>query len=143
MKAIIATKPSGPEVLNIIETEEPKAQTGEVKIKVRAFGLNKAESYYRSGSYGIFNSELALGYEAVGEVIEDPSGTFEAGQKVATAMGGMMLLRHGGYAEFITVNLNNVIKIDSNLSFEELAALPEAYLTIWGALEKCLQISEG
>jgi NADPH:quinone reductase-like Zn-dependent oxidoreductase len=56
---------------------------------VRAFGLNKAESYYRSGAYGIFGSELALGYEAFGEVIEDPSGAFEASQKVATAMGSI------------------------------------------------------
>lgn len=143
MKAIVATKPGGPEVLRIIETIEPQAQKGEVKIKVKAFGLNKAESYYRSGAYGIFSSELALGYEAVGIVVDDPSGTFEIGQKIATAMGGMMLSRHGGYAEFITVNLNNVIKIDSNLNFEELATLPEAYLTVWGALEKCLRISEG
>ena len=143
MKAIVATKPGGPEVLSIIETKVPQAQKGEVKIKVKAFGLNKAESYYRSGAYGIFSSELALGYEAVGIVVDDPSGTFVIGQKVATAMGGMMLSRHGGYAEFITVNLNNVIKIDSNLNFEELATLPEAYLTVWGALEKCLRISEG
>ena len=143
MKAIIASKPGGPEVLKIINTEEPQVQAGEVKIKVRAFGLNKAESYYRSGNYGIFSSELALGYEAVGEVIDDPSGIFEKGQKVVTAMGGMMVARHGGYAEYITVNLNNVIRIDSNLGFEELAALPEAYLTVWGALEKSLQISEG
>jgi NADPH:quinone reductase len=143
MKAIIASKPGGPEVLKIIETQEPKTQADEVKIKVRAFGLNKAESYYRSGAYGIFSSELALGYEAVGEVMEDPSGTFQRGQKVATAMGGMMLARHGGYAEFITVKLNNVIKIESKLGFKALAALPEAYLTVWGALEKCLRIREG
>lgn len=143
MKAIVASKPGGPDVLSIIETKEPVAQKGEVKIKVKAFGLNKAESYYRSGAYGIFSSELALGYEAVGIVVEDPGGTFEAGQKVATAMGGMMLSRHGGYAEFITVNLNNVINIDSSISFEELAALPEAYLTVWGALDKCLNIHEG
>lgn len=143
MKAIIATNPGGPDVLRIIETREPKAQKGEVKIKVKAFGLNKAESYYRSGAYGIFSSELALGYEAVGVVVDDPNGTFESGQKVATAMGGMMLSRHGGYAEFITANLNNVIKIDSNLNYEELATLPEAYLTVWGALDKCLRISEG
>ena len=142
MKAIIASKPGGPEVLKMINTEEPKAQTGEVKIKVHAFGLNKAESYYRSGNYGIFSSDFALGYEAVGEIIEDPSGIFEKGQKVATAMGGMMIVRHGGYAEYISVNINNVIKIDSNLGFEELAALPEAYLTVWGALEKSLEISE-
>jgi NADPH:quinone reductase len=72
MKAIIASKPGGPEVLKIISTEEPGVQIGEVKIKVHAFGLNKAESYYRSGNYGIFSSEMALGYEAVGEVLMIP-----------------------------------------------------------------------
>ena len=143
MKAIIASKPGGPEVLKIINTDEPEVQRGEVKIKVHAFGLNKAESYYRSGNYGIFRSDLALGYEAVGEIIEDSNGIFEIGQKVATAMGGMMIVRHGGYAEYISVNSNNVIQIDSQLGFEELAALPEAYLTVWGALEKSLQITEG
>jgi NADPH2:quinone reductase len=66
MKVIIASEPGGSEVLKIINTEEPEVHTGEVKIKVRAFGLNKAESYYRSGNYEIFSSELALGYEAVG-----------------------------------------------------------------------------
>jgi NADPH:quinone reductase-like Zn-dependent oxidoreductase len=76
MKAIVASKQGGPEVLEIIDTNEPDAQLGEVKIKVHAFGLNKAESYYRSGNYGIFSSDLALGYEAVGEVIDDPNGIF-------------------------------------------------------------------
>lgn len=143
MKAIIASRPGGPEVLQIVNTDEPEVQRGEVKIKVHAFGLNKAESYYRSGNYGFFRSDLALGYEAVGEIIEDASGIFAIGQKVATAMGGMMIVRHGGYAEYISVNSNNVIQIDSQLGFEELAALPEAYLTVWGALEKSLQIAEG
>jgi len=54
-----------------------------------------------------------------------------------------MFARHGGYAEYITVHASNVIAIDSDLSYQELAALPEAYLTIWGALDKNLQISEG
>jgi NADPH2:quinone reductase len=55
----------------------------------------------------------------------------------------MMFARHGGYAEYITVNANNVVAIDSDLSYEKLAALPEAYLTVWGALDKNLQIAEG
>jgi len=60
VRAIIATRPGGPEVLKIIETAEPDARQGEVKIRVHAFGLNRAESYYRSGNYGLFNSDLAL-----------------------------------------------------------------------------------
>jgi len=143
MKAVVAKNPGGPEVLQLVDIEQPVSQEGEVKIRVKAFGLNKAESYYRSGNYGTFVPDQALGIEAVGEIIEDPSGTFNVGQKVATAMGGMMFDRHGGYAEYITVNANNVIAIDSDLSYEKLAALPEAYLTIWGALDKNLQIAAG
>ena len=141
MKAVIAKKPGGPEVLQLVDIDQPQTQEGEVKIHVKAFGLNKAESYYRSGTYGNFIPDQALGIEAVGEIIEDPSSTFNIGQKVATAMGGMMFTRHGGYAEYITVNANNVIAIHSDLSFEKLAALPEAYLTVWGALDKNMQIA--
>jgi NADPH2:quinone reductase len=143
MKAVIAKQPGGPEVLQLVDIDQPITKDGEVKIRVKAFGLNKAESYYRSGNYGTFVPDQALGIEAVGEVVDDPSGQFNVGQKVATAMGGMMFARHGGYAEYITVNASNVIAIDSDLSYPELAALPEAYLTIWGALDKNLQIKEG
>lgn len=143
MKAIIAKKPGGPEVLELVDIDQPVTQQGEIKIQVKAFGLNKAESYYRSGNYGTFVPNQALGIEAVGEIIDDPSGKFRVGQKVATAMGGMMFTRHGGYAEYITVSANNVIAIDSELTHEQLAALPEAYLTVWGALDKNIQISDG
>ncbi|MDH5624903.1 MAG: hypothetical protein OEY21_02245 [Nitrospira sp.] len=139
MRAIVARKPGGPEVLEIIETPETEVRDGEVKIRVHAFGLNKAESYYRAGQYGIFSPDLALGYEAVGEVVEDPGGRMARGQRVATAMGGMMTQRHGGYAEVIVVNAGNVIPIDSGLDWAELAALPEAYLTVWGALKKACE----
>ncbi|MDH4351433.1 MAG: hypothetical protein OEW56_09825 [Gemmatimonadota bacterium] len=104
MRAIVARKPGAPEVLEIVEAAEPEVRDGEVKIRVHAFGLNKAERYYRAGNYGIFSPELALGYEAVGEVVEDSTCRTARGQRVSTAMGGMMTQRQGGYAEFIAVN---------------------------------------
>ena len=143
MKAIIAKKPGGPEVLELVDIDQPVTQEGEVKVRVKAFGLNKAESYYRSGNYGSFVPDQALGIEAVGEIFEDPSGKFRVGQKVATAMGGMMFTRHEGYAEYITVSANNVVAIDSELGYKQLASIPEAYLTVWGALDKNLQIAPG
>lgn len=126
----------------VAEIAEPQVKPGEVKIRVKAFGLNKAESYYRSGNYGKFVPDQALGIEAVGEIVEDSTGSFRVGQKVM-AMGGMMFARHGGYSEYITVNATNVIAIDSDLDYEHLAALPESYLTVWGALDKNLQIKSG
>lgn len=143
MKAIIAAQAGSPEVLTLIDTNEPKTQENEVKIKVKAFGLNKAETYYRAGHFGQLNPELALGIEAAGEVIFDPSGTYQKGDKVVTAMGGMMFARHGGYAEIITVNRTNVKKIDSDIDFTTLASLPELYSTVWGALDKTLNIQSG
>lgn len=143
MKAVIAQNAGGPEVLELVDIDQPQLQQGEVKIRVRAFGLNKAESYYRSGNYGTFVPGQALGIEAVGEIVEDPSGILRIGQKVATAMGGMMFARHGGYAEYITVNASNVVAIDSAISYVELAGLPEAYLTVWGALQKNVKIAQG
>ena len=143
MKAVIAKQPGGIDVLELVDIDEPSPNEDEVKIRVRAFGLNKAESYYRNGNYGTFIPNQALGIEAVGEVVEDPSNHFRVGQKVATVMGGLMFSRHGGYAEYIVVNRNNSVAINSTLNFTELAALPQVYLTVWGALDGNLQIAKG
>ena len=143
MKAITVTAAGGTEVLNFGDKPEPQVKTGEVKIKVKAFGINRAESYYRTGNYGTLLPGRVPGIEAVGEVVADPSGTFKLGQKVVTVMGGMMFLRDGSYAEYTIVELNQVLAIDSDIDFIKLAALPELYLTIWGALDHSLQIKAG
>jgi len=143
MRAIIAPTPGGPEVLQWTETEAPTAQPGEVEIDVEAFGLNKAESYYRSGNYGTLVPDRSLGIEAVGVVHRDPSGALAPGQRVVTAMGGMMFARHGSYAERIAVRRSNLVPIDVDLDSARLAALPMAYLTVWGALDKNLGIQAG
>lgn len=142
MKAIIAKAPGGVEVLETCEIEEPVTLEHEIKIQVKAFGLNKAESYNRQGKHGGFSGKWALGIEAAGIVVEDPSNTYRPGQKVITAMGGMMFDRHGSYAEYICVKSTNVLAISSDISFEALATLPEAYLTVWGALEHNLNIQK-
>ncbi|VAW62029.1 NADPH:quinone reductase and related Zn-dependent oxidoreductases [hydrothermal vent metagenome] len=143
MKAIIINQPGGIEVLQLENIAEPETREGHVKIRIRAFGLNKAETYYRAGNYGEINEPRIPGIEAVGEVIEDKSGAFQVGQKVITAMGGMMLEKHGSYAEYVVAPAANVLAVNTSLSWEELAAIPEAYLTIWGALDKNLNIQTG
>jgi len=140
MKAIIAKTKGGPESLKFYDTKEPEPIKGEVKIKVHAFGLNKAEMYNLKGGHGPFSGELALGIEAAGEIIDDPEGEFKKGQKVITAMGGMMFGRHGSYAPVICVKRSNVQAIDSDISYELLATLPQAYLTAWGAIDHALKL---
>ena len=144
MKAYVIEQFGGPEVLQLRDIPSPEPTADEVQIRVRAFGLNRAESSLRAGKMGAITAPRVPGIEAVGELIHDPAGVFRTGQRVATAMGGMQFSRNGSYAEQVTVLRSNVIALDDiALSWEELAALPEAYLTIWGALDKSLAIQMG
>ncbi len=143
MKAVVITKPGSVDELQIQDIDEPSVTEGYVKIQTKAFGLNRAETYYRAGNFGEITEPRIPGIEAVGEVVEDKSGQFRTGQKVITAMGGLMLARHGSYAEFVTAPASNVLAVETQLSWEELAALPEAYLTAWGSLDKNLAIQKG
>lgn len=143
MKAVVITQAGGIEELKLQDTDEPTTPNGHIKIKVKAFGLNRAETYYRAGNMGEINEPRIPGIEAVGEVVEDNSGKFQIGQKVITAMGGLMLAKHGSYAEYVVAPATNVLAINTKLPWEELAALPQAYLTIWGALDKNLSIQKG
>ena len=144
MKAYIIERPGGPEALELRDTPSPEPGADEVKIRIRAFGLNRAEAYFRAGKMGAITAPRVPGIEAVGEVVSDPSSTFRTGQRVATIMGGMQFDRPGSYAEEVSVLRSNVIDLDgTTLSWEELAALPEAYLTVWGALTRCLAIKQG
>jgi NADPH:quinone reductase len=144
MKAYVIDRVGGPEVLQVRDIPSVAPQADEVRIRVRAFGLNRAETYLRAGKMGPVDGLRVPGIEAVGEIAEDPSGTFHVGQRVATAMGGLQFTRHGTYAEEVTVLRANVIDLDgTTLPWDELAALPQAYLTIWGALNRSLAIEAG
>lgn len=144
MKAYVIETAGGPEVLQLRDIEARVPNPDEVRIRVRAFGLNRAELYRRSGRMGPISGQVVPGIEAVGEVLHDPSGTFRAGQRVATAMGGMQFSRLGSYAEEVTVLRSNVIDLDgTTLSWEELASLPQSYLTVWGALGRLIDTTPG
>lgn len=135
MKAYVVERAGGPDMLSLRDIEAPTVGPDEVRIRVKAFGLNRAEVYRRAGKMGPIDRPVVPGIEAVGEVLVDASGTFRPGQRVATAMGGMQFSRFGSYAEEVCVLRTNVIDLEGTaLSWEELAALPESYLTVWGAI---------
>ncbi|VAW60617.1 hypothetical protein MNBD_GAMMA11-349 [hydrothermal vent metagenome] len=77
MKAVIVNQPGGVEALKVQHTDEPETPDGHVKIKTGAFGLNRAETYYRSGNFGEINEPRIPGIEAAGEIVEDRSGQFQ------------------------------------------------------------------
>ncbi|OXJ30534.1 alcohol dehydrogenase [Burkholderia sp. HI2714] len=145
MKAYVIERFGGPDVLQLLDIPQREPGSGEVRIRVRAFGLNRVETHLRAGKLGSNDQAYRVpGIEAVGEVLNDPSGLFHTGQAVATAMGGLQFTRPGSYAEEVTVQRSNVIALDgSMLSWAELAALPGAYITAIGALDKMLASARG
>jgi len=85
MRAIVITEPGGPEVLRIRELPVPVPAEGEVLIRVKAFGVNHAETYMRKGEWP--EAAPVSGIEAVGTVAHDPAGALSKGTSVVTIMG--------------------------------------------------------
>jgi len=141
MKAIVITAYGGPEVLAVTELPDPQPGPDEVLIRVRAFGLNHAETYMRSGAWG----EVARvpGIECAGTVETDPSGRLAAGTTVVAILGGMGRTRDGSYAELVTVPASNVVPVRTMLSWTDLVALPEVYATAWAGLHQNLGLRPG
>jgi putative PIG3 family NAD(P)H quinone oxidoreductase len=131
MNAVVCKGSGGPEVLGIAEVPAPVPRAREVLVDVRATALNRADLLQRRGLYppppGA--SEL-LGLECSGVVAALGSGAsrFAVGARV------MALLSGGGYAERVAVHEDVLMKIPERLSFEEAAAVPEAFLTASEAL---------
>lgn len=143
MKAAVIHEPGGPEVLKIESRPVPTPQTGEVLIRVKAFGLNRSELFTRQGlSPGPMFPRI-LGIEAVGLVEEAPGSEFNKGDMVATAMGGMGRSFDGGYAEYTRVPASQVQVIKTSFPWETLGALPEMLQTAWGSLFKSLHLGKG
>jgi NADPH:quinone reductase-like Zn-dependent oxidoreductase len=141
MRAIVMTEHGGPEVLETRELPDPVPAEGEVLVRVRAFGLNHADTYMRAGvwSFGI----PVLGIECVGVVEQDSSGRLAPGAVVVALVGGLARDRNGSYAELVTVPSTNVVPVTTDLSWADLAAIPEVYATAWVALHGNLAIERG
>jgi NADPH:quinone reductase-like Zn-dependent oxidoreductase len=141
MRAIVIQNYGGPEQLVIQERPDPEPRPGEVVVAVKAFGLNHAEIYFRSGAWG----EVARvsGIECVGTVVADPSGRLAPGRTVAALMGGMGRTIDGSYAELTRVPADHVVPLRSALPWAELAALPESYATAWVCLHRNLALAAG
>jgi NADPH:quinone reductase-like Zn-dependent oxidoreductase len=141
MKAIIISSYGGPEVLTVTELPDPVPAADEVLIAVRAFGLNHAEAYMRSGAMG----EVAqvTGIECAGTVLTDPSGRLAEGTAVVAILGGMGRTRNGSYAERVTVPASNVVEVSTSLPWTDLVALPEVYAAAWAGLRQNLDLRPG
>ena len=142
MKAVLIHQITPAEQVALTEMEVPKVQPGWVLVKVKAFGMNHSEQILRLSEIeaDYIQKPIIPGIECVGEVADASDSGLAVGQKVIAMMGGMGRSFHGGYAEYALLPVSHVFAVESGLSWERLAAVPETYFTAWGSLFECLQL---
>jgi NADPH:quinone reductase-like Zn-dependent oxidoreductase len=132
MRAVVITKKGDPSVLQVQERPDPPPPgPGQVRIDVRACGVNFADTMARVGLYEEAPPLPAVvGYEVSGTVVAVGEGVTvpQVGDRV---MAGT---RFGGYADTINVTATDAIPLPDGLSFEQGAAVPVNYATAWAAL---------
>ena len=141
MRAIVIEKFGGPECLVYKDLPKPEPMVGQVVIKEKAFGINHAEMHMRRGEWA--EAAKVSGIECVGLVEAAPGGEFPVGAKVAALMGGLGRTINGSYAEYTRAPASNVALIESDLPWQELAAIPETYASAWTCLFRNLEIAQG
>ena len=141
MKALVTTGKGGPEVLKIEERPAPEPRRGQVRIAVRAAGVNFADILARVGLYpDAPKLPAVVGYEVAGEIEsvgEGVDGGLSRGDLVVAGT------RFDGYAELAVADARAVVPLPEGWSFEEGAAMPVNYATAYGCLVRYGGLREG
>lgn len=135
----------GAEVLQLDELPVPEPGEGEVRLRVKAIGLNRAEVMYRKGQY-LYEPKLPskLGYEASGVVEAIGAGVDPAWlNKTASTVPAFELTRYGVYGEVAIVPAAALAEYPSTLSYEQGTSIWMQYITAYGALVHFGKISRG
>ena len=131
MRAVVITEHGGPEVLKVEERPDPPVGPGEVRIAVKAAGINFADLVARVGLYpDAPKPPCVVGYEVAGEV-ESVGGGVEEHKPGDRVIAGT---RFNGQAELVTVRSNMAFPLPKDFSFEEGAAFPVNYATAQAGL---------
>jgi putative PIG3 family NAD(P)H quinone oxidoreductase len=141
MRALVITQPGGPEVLAVQERPDPSPSRGEVRVRVHATAVNRADLLQRMGLYpappdappDIPGLEYAGVVDALGEGVLD----LAIGDRVFGLAPG------GTYAEALTVHARAVAKLPAELTFVQGAAIPEAFITAYDAMVSQGELSAG
>ncbi|HEY3804795.1 MAG TPA: NADP-dependent oxidoreductase [Kofleriaceae bacterium] len=145
MRAVVATRHGGPDVLALVERDEPEIRPRDVRIAVRAASLNPIDFKIRDGKLKTVlraRPPIALGCDAAGVV--DRVGAevtrFAVGDEVYARLEKE---RMGGLAEYAAADESVVARKPAKASFEEAAAIPLAALTSLQALREAAAVTAG
>jgi putative PIG3 family NAD(P)H quinone oxidoreductase len=132
MRAIVIDRPGGPEVLAWREVLTPEPGRGEVRVRVRATAVNRADLLQRMGLYPAPPDapQQIPGLEFAGEIdaVGDGVSAWQPGDRVFGLVGG------GAYAEQLVTHADTLARMPEALSFTDAAAIPEAFITAWDAM---------
>ncbi|MFC4552698.1 MULTISPECIES: NADPH:quinone reductase [Halorussus] len=134
MRAVRYHEHGGRETLQVDEFDRPDPAPDEIRVEVRAAGVNPVDTYFREGSYEppklpmIPGSDFAGVVDAVGE---DVSAFAEGDRVFGTGLGND---RQGTYAEYVTAPTDCAARLPEDVSFDEGAAVALVGVTAWRAL---------
>lgn len=134
MRKVVIAAPGGHERLTLVEAEPPTPGPGEVRIAVRAIGVNYADCVVRMGLYASAREfvgwPITPGFEVAGVVAATGAGVSDL--KVGDPVFAVTLF--GGYASHVAVDRRYVFRKPDQVDFEQAAAIPTVFLTAWYAL---------
>lgn len=128
------------QALRVAERPDPDAGAGQIRICVRAAGVNRPDLLQREGNYPPPHGESEiLGLEVAGEVDQLGEGVsrWRIGDRVCALLGG------GGYAERVAADARHVLPIPDGLDFVQAAALPEAVFTVFANVFEAGRLQAG
>ncbi|MEY9121618.1 zinc-dependent alcohol dehydrogenase family protein [Bradyrhizobium yuanmingense] len=144
-RAVRFYRHGGPDVLRIETIDVPPPATGEVQIRVKALGLNRAEALLRRGTYierATFPSGLGLEAAGIVEAVGDDVTSFVPGD-IVSIVPPLSMVRWPAYAELATFPVELIVKHPPELGFKKAAAVWMQYLTAYGALVDIARLGRG
>jgi NADPH:quinone reductase len=141
MRAIVITRPGGPDVLELRDVDVPSPGPGEIRVRVAATAVNRADLLQRAGRYpppaGVPRDIPGLEYAGVVDAVGAGATRWLAGAEVMGLVGG------GSYAEYVVTHEDEALAVPAGMSLETAAAVPEAFITAHDALFTQMRLCAG
>ena len=143
MQAIEISEFGAPEVLRVVERDQPVPGAGELLIRVAASGVNRPDVLQRKGNYPVPPGASDLPGLEVAGVIEsgDAAAMAAAGLKVGDRV--CALIAGGGYAQWCVAPVGQCLPSPAGLSDTEAASLPETFFTVWSNVFDRARLKDG